>query len=559
MEKKSILLKKPLVVIFLCIIVASIIFYYGISIESGILLSLLVTFFYFFELRKEMILFLLFVPLGLLINFLYYNIDLSNVDYFTVTVKESYYGEYVGSYKSRKISIKAGGCNLQKGKKYVLSGDFKKELDKSKGIIGTLEVKSLQQEKNDIGTYLFQYREDLYGKISRVLDNENAALISGVSFGYVDGLTKEQKDYMKYYGLIHIISISGFHMALIYKLLNKCLDYKITLVLCIIYCIFTGASPSTIRALFMIIILKLGERIYRNYDPVSALSLAGILICIVAPYNVLNLGFQLSFLATVSIILFNKPIDKKLYRLPKYIREGIAISISPQILTYPFVGTALGYLSLNVVLSNLFLMPLFTLLVVLGNLLLILSVWDRLFEITAKICGGIGFIINALIYTLDNVTFNLIPIEREVVYFYVICLGSLMLVYKGFERIKKVPLFLLLPMAINIYSPFRKIDINNGKDIRVSYRGEINKYVIENDNIKAQVGETGKSSKVSIDKIYLEGEESYITLSKGVLVIRTLRNEIYCFSLNENKDDYDIIKLHNSEKIFIIDDKVISF
>ena len=60
----------------------------------------------------------------------------------------------------------------------------------------------------------------------------------------------------------------------------------------------------------MIVILNLGNVVKRNYNPLAALSLAGIVLLLMKPYYIYNLGFVLSFLATLGIILFNKNLNK---------------------------------------------------------------------------------------------------------------------------------------------------------------------------------------------------------------------------------------------------------
>lgn len=558
MKNEQILLKKPLVIIFLSILLGSVLYYLGFNVYSLILVGLFISSLYVFGGRKEILLFSFFILMSLGTNHLYYKVQTKDISNFKVRIRESYYNEYLATYKGRKIYIKGSKLKLDKGREYVVNGYFKTEVDKNKGIVGTLEGKYVYGEKEDVVTKLYEYREYLYNRMKSVLNEENAALVSATSFGYVDGLTSEQKDYMKYYGLVHIISVSGFHMALIYKILNKIFDYRITLLICVVYAVFTGASAATLRSLFMIIVLKLGEALYKKYDALSALCFSGIILCLLSPYNALDLGFQLSYLATLGIILFNSKLDRYFYKFPKYLREAMAISISPQILTYPILGVTIGYFSLNVVVSNIILMPFFTLIVILGNLLLLLSVWDKLFIITLKVCEFISVIINGLINLLNHVSIPLIQLEREVMFYYIICFGSFIFVKKGIKAFRKIPLVFLIPVAISIYSPFPKVDIDKNKEIRVSYRGEISKYIVEDNKIKEKDALTGINKRY-IDKIPLAKGESYIILSKGLLGIKTPSKEIYCFSINQNNSNYDIIQLNNNERFLVVRNKIIRF
>ena len=142
---------------------------------------------------------------------------------------------------------------------------------------------------------------------------------------------------MKVFGISHAIAVSGLHMAIVYGILKKLFGSKLSLVIALAYVLFTGASPSTVRAYIMILIMNFALVVKRNYNPIAAISLAGIILLIVRPYDLFSLGFVLSFLATLGIILFNKKLNKKLYKLPKKIREVVSVSISAQILTFPIL------------------------------------------------------------------------------------------------------------------------------------------------------------------------------------------------------------------------------
>ncbi|MNP17367.1 hypothetical protein D3C76_1097970 [compost metagenome] len=92
----------------------------------------------------------------------------------------------------------------------------------------------------------------------------------------------------------------------------------------------------------------------------------------------------------------------------------------------------------------------------------------------------------------------------------------------------------------------------------MSYRGEISKYIVEDDKIKEKDALTGINKRY-IDRIPLAKGESYIILSKGLLGIKTPSKEIYCFSINQNNPNYDIIQLNNNERFLVVKNKIIRF
>ena len=160
-------------------------------------------------------------------------------------------------------------------------------------------------------------------------------------------MDQDYKSLMKNLGISHIISISGMHLALVYSILRKVFGVKLSLIIAFIYVLFTGAPASAIRAYIMILILNLGIVFKRNYSSLAAISLAGIILLLIKPYEIYDLGFIFSFLATLGIILFNKKLNKMLYKLPNSLRNTVAISISAQIFTFPIILLYFNEISLN--------------------------------------------------------------------------------------------------------------------------------------------------------------------------------------------------------------------
>jgi ComEC/Rec2-related protein len=554
-RNENIILKNPLVTVFICLILGSILYNSSFSFACIILSIIVFIIIFWFGGKKSTILFFLFFALGISSNYFYYSVQKANNENYLVRVTSQSYGKFTGIYKGRKVIIQGSKLNLTLGSKYLIRGDFTPSKEMDRGIVGTIYGSDYKQEKRDLISYIYNYKEGIYKKIESELGKESSAMISAVSFGYVDGLTLEQKSDMKYWGLIHIISVSGFHMALIYKLLEKLFGYKVALITCAFYTLFTGASSATLRSFLMILILKIGEKIYKEYNPISALSLSGILICLITPYSPLDLGFQLSYLATLGIIIFNTPLNKKLYKFPKYIREAMAISISPQVLTYPIVGVSIGYFSVNSLLTNLVLMPFFSIIVILGNLLLVTYWWNFVFNILVRITGAINEVINFILSFIEVISLPLMNIERELVYYYIICLACYYFIKKGVNEFKYIPAILLIPISIYIYSPITKINISNGKDIRVSYKGDIWKYRITNSKVSSINNTQFKNKKI----IPLDSLGDCFYVNNNELSIRTSNRNVYSFSLIKNKEKYDIITFREDETIFILGDKVIRF
>ena len=162
---------------------------------------------------------------------------------------------------------------------------------------------------------------------------------------------------MKNFGIIHSISVSGLHVAIVYAFIKKVTGNKLGLLGTILYVILTGSEYSCIRAFIMLAAVEGADIFQRNNNSLSSISLSGIIILMLSPYSAFEISFQLSFLATIGIILYNKKLNNLLYKLQKNLRETVSITLSAQILTTPYLMVIFNDFSLNFIIGNIFLLP----------------------------------------------------------------------------------------------------------------------------------------------------------------------------------------------------------
>jgi competence protein ComEC len=182
------------------------------------------------------------------------------------------------------------------------------------------------------------------------------------------------------------------------------------------------------------IILYLGFFLERKDDKISTLSFIGILLVVNNPYIIYNISFQLSFLATLSIIYFYGFINNKLKV------KLISLTLASNILTIPIIYYNFKGIPLISVLSNMVIVPFIAIIIYLAILSLIL------FKINihiAKIIASINKFILATIYILldkfSNLEFAYITIEEPELYYviiYYIIVFSYM-IYKEVKTIKE--------------------------------------------------------------------------------------------------------------------------
>lgn len=424
--------------------------------------------------KKFSLLIIGFFFTGILSSLIYYNTNsIGSIQHIRIVKNKGYYAE--GLISGKNVIVKGNINRLEDQDIVITNGRFEPGRDSYKGIIGTIYINGNYSIKKDMISHIFELKRSLYDKFSKAVGEEKSALIMSLCFGESRYLSDEQKFDFQKLGVVHAISVSGFHMAIIYKLLENIAGFQISILLSLIYMIFTGSQAATIRAFIMILILKLSKKVFKNYDALSSLSLSAIIILVIKPSFAADLGFILSYLSTLGIILYYGKIRRYFYKLPGSINEGISLALSSQVFSMPYSALALKNICIGFLPGNLVLLPLYSLIVIFGNLAFVFVKIDIFF----KLFCSITYIFTIII---DGVNFILLKISPNVVYMPIIAsmalLGtvvSFIMVKKGFARYKYVPIFLLLLVVLHNYSFIPKIQfINywNNEGIIISYKSE---------------------------------------------------------------------------------------
>ena len=499
-----------------------------------------------------------FFIIGALNYYSYFNINLPSKPQIKVRIsdKSNYYC-YAKS-NNKKIILEGNIFKLTEGRSVLVRGNFVKTPVYERGIVGTYRVVDYKICSEDLLSKIESLRGRLYQKFFVVLGKEKTAIVMAVCFGDAGYIEKTQKEDFKKLGISHVISVSGLHMSIVYKALEIIIGYKIAILCSFVYMIFTGGQASTIRAFIMIFILKISSKVYKKYDSLSSLSLAAIILLLIRPFSILDIGFMLSFLCVLGIILYNKKIKKVLYKLPSMINESFSLSISSQIFSLPYAAFALKTFSLGFLFSNLLLLPFYTVAVVLGNIGLVLSGFYELFNL---INYGL-YTVLTIIEFIEKILCVLLP---EIVYFSYIdslVVFGLYLCYlgikSGYSRFKYVPFCIIFVFVFQNYSVFPQISyisVNKYDVVLVQYKK--NAIAVTTGNINA----TDLKVPVKIDNIicgYL-GDSTINLGSRCIIRLISRGNKLeaqVCFleEVNE-KPNLDVIK---DKSVFNNTDKVIT-
>ena len=297
-------LSNPLVYIFITFILSSISYeaYSKNKLMGVFYVCSFFAFILYFKGIKITILIFLFFVVALNNNIWFYSYIPKDIEAIRITNISNYYYAK-GEINGRIVNLYNINQEINVGDKLIARGEFSKDINIVKGIVGDYKIEEYYIEKDDIISKFYKRREELFNKISEKLGRRKAALITSVSFGYKSELDEDHKSLMKNLGISHAISISGLHLALVYSILKRIFGVKLSLVIAFAYVLFTGAPASAVRAYIMILILNLGMVVKRNYSPLAALSLAGIIIILIKPYDLIFIFFKIK--KTIYFIIFS--------------------------------------------------------------------------------------------------------------------------------------------------------------------------------------------------------------------------------------------------------------
>ena len=213
-------------------------------------------------------------------------------------------------------------------------------------------------------------RGSLLGGVNDLVPEPEAALAAGILLGVRSSIAPEINDAFATAGLTHVVAISGWNIAIVAAIvlalvrpLGRRRGGKWTIALVAAatvggYVLLTGASPSVVRAALMAGAMLVGRLGGSRAHATSALGLAALVMLLVAPAVLWDVGFQLSLLATAGLIWFGRGIEGRLRRWPAWLREPVALTLAAQLTTLPVILVNFERLSLVAPLSNVLVVPL---------------------------------------------------------------------------------------------------------------------------------------------------------------------------------------------------------
>lgn len=276
------------------------------------------------------------------------------------------------------------------------------------------------------------------------VDGDAYAVVAAMALGDKSALTHELRDTYSVSGASHVLALSGLHLGIIYCMLWLLLPHRrwpavsqtIILIVMWLYVLLVGMPVSVVRSAVMLTVYGLLSISHRNKMSVNALAFTAIVMLMWNPEWLFDIGFQLSFMAVLAILLF-VPVFEDVFsakylqehRLVRYVWGLVAVSVSAQIGVAPLLAYYFGRLSTYFLLTNFIVLP--AAYIILGFSLIVL-----LFPSLAYILLYIVDTLNAVLFRITAIPGSSIdgfhPNVLQVVLTYVIIFCTYLLI----ERIK---------------------------------------------------------------------------------------------------------------------------
>lgn len=222
---------------------------------------------------------------------------------------------------------------------------------------------------------VYAFREKLLQNTYRLFNDPEASLLAGILFGVDTGLTRELQNAFKDTGTAHIIAISGFNIAIIagaffsiFKtLLGERYGAAVAILGIFLYAFLVGAEAAVMRAAFMGSISLLARQLGRRNMGLNALAVVALIMAILNPPVLWDVGFQLSFFATLGLILYAEPFSNIVNNffarftgtrtITRLINENVTLTFAAQLTTIPIMAYHFKHISLVSFIANPFILP----------------------------------------------------------------------------------------------------------------------------------------------------------------------------------------------------------
>ncbi len=268
-------------------------------------------------------------------------------------------------------------------------------------------VKVLDKGKG-LTTRAAEFRNRLCAKLDQSFAPVESAVLKALLLGERAQVPQFLRDRFARTGTAHVLAISGLHVGVVTACLflflkmfpvGRRAQYLLTITALAGYVVLTGARASVVRAAVMCSVFLFSYVLERENNSLNTLALAAMVLLLMDPNNIFAIGFQLSFICVLSILLFYPVFRDALLKhvagpqwVCKYLIPSFAVSLSAWLGAAGLAAYYFGITAPIGIIANLVVIPLITLIVGLGLAFLLTGFW----------CGPLAVSLSACLKLLLN-------------------------------------------------------------------------------------------------------------------------------------------------------------
>ena len=311
---------------------------------------------------------------------------------------------------------------------------------------------------NPISSALYAIKEKSLNNIYRLFPDPESSLLAGILLGVDTGLTRELQQAFKNTGTAHIIAISGFNISIIagifFAFFSRFFGERRGAVVAIIgialYTFVVGADAAVVRAAVMGSLALFAKQVGRRQFALNTLLAVALLMTLWNPLLVWDVGFQLSFFATLGLILYADPFTQfadrvirnffptsTAERVVELFSEFVLLTLAAQLTTIPIMAYHFQRISLVSFIANPFILPAQPAVMILGGLAVLLSlVWFPLGQLMAWVAWPFVVYTIRMVEIFDRVPHGTLFLGKFSIWFVILFYASLFFVTFGGSRLK---------------------------------------------------------------------------------------------------------------------------
>ncbi|MEK9159471.1 MAG: ComEC/Rec2 family competence protein [Patescibacteria group bacterium] len=228
------------------------------------------------------------------------------------------------------------------------------------------QVEVLEPAGFSLRGFLYDFKERVQMHINRLYFEPEASLVSGLLLGSRKGMSEELTRDFQAVGLTHIVAVSGYNISLVIACIFALFSFVpmkrrviVSVISVALFVLFVGASAAAVRAGIMGSLAMWGLYTGRRSQAFFALLWSAVVMILWNPAILpFDIGFQLSFVSTLGLLVFTPMLEKIFPLKVPFLREALLLTLSAQLATFPFMLFYFGRLSLISPVANLVVAPL---------------------------------------------------------------------------------------------------------------------------------------------------------------------------------------------------------